>query len=131
MPNHLFDGLFARHIGSNAVFLRLPDGRTQSYGDFLSQAARFANTLVALGLKPGDRMALQLDKSPEMLALVAGAIAAGVVFLPLNSAYTPAEIGYFLADSGAKLLVCDGRFVAPLQPVAEGMGATLSVLNAD
>ena len=131
MTNHLFDGLFARHISRNAVFLRLPDGQEQSYGDFLSQAARFANALVAQGLRPGDRMALQLVKSPDMLALIAGAIAAGVVFLPLNSAYTPMEIAYFLADSGAKLLVCDGRFVASLQPVAEGMGATLSVLNAD
>ena len=131
MANHLFDALFARHTGSDAVFLRLPDGHVQSYGAFVTSAQRFANALCAHGLKPGDRMALQLEKSPEMLALIAGAIAAGIVFLPLNSAYTPTEIAYFVQDSGAKLLVCDGRFAEPLTPVAAASGAVLSVLNAD
>ena len=131
MANHLFDALFARHTGSDAVFLRLPDGHVQSYGAFVTSAQRFANALCAHGLKPGDRRALQFEKCPEMLALIAGAIAAGIVFLPLNSAYTPTEIAYFVQDSGAKLLVCDGRFAEPLTPVAAASGAVLSVLNAD
>jgi malonyl-CoA/methylmalonyl-CoA synthetase len=131
MTNHLFDALFARHATNSAIFLHLPDGQTVTYAEFFTQAARFANAIRASGLNPGDRLALQLDKSPDMLALIAGAIGAGVVFLPLNSAYTPAEVAYFLNDSGAKLLICEGRSAASLKGVAEASNAALSTLNSD
>ncbi len=131
MANHLYDALFGRHEGSPADFLILPDGARVSHSDFSARAARFAGALVQVGLEPGDRVALQLEKSPDMLAVIAGAIRSGVVFLPLNPAYTPAEISYFVNDAGAKLLLCDGRAEATLAPVASQRGARLMVLNAD
>jgi malonyl-CoA/methylmalonyl-CoA synthetase len=52
-------------------------------------SARFANVLVRLGVKPGDRVAVQVEKSFEALMLYLGTVRAGAIFLPLNSAYTP------------------------------------------
>ena len=131
MANHLYDALFGRHEGSGRDFLILQDGSRVSHAAFADRAARFAAALVAAGLEPGDRVALQLEKSPDMLAVIAGAIRSGIVFLPLNTAYTAAEVGYFVADAGAKLLLCDGRAEADLAPVAAGCGAALAVLDAD
>ena len=86
MTNHLFDAAFGRHAGSARDFLILPDGGRISHAAFLAQAARFAHALGAAGRQPGDRVALQLAKTPEMLAVIAAAVQAGVVFLPLNTA---------------------------------------------
>ena len=131
MANHLHDALFGRHEGSGAPFLILPDGSEMGHADFAARAARHAGALVAAGLGPGDRVALQLEKSPDMLAVIAGAIRAGVVFLPLNTAYTPAEVSYFISDAGAGLLLCDGRSEAALAPVAAAAGAAIATVNAD
>ncbi|TDL81239.1 malonyl-CoA synthase [Palleronia sediminis] len=105
MPNPLYDELFARHAGSDAPFA-FRDGGTLGYGAFLDRAARFANALARMGLGPGDRLAVQAPKSLDMLAIYAACIRSGIVFLPLNTGYTPAEIAFFLQDSGARLLIC-------------------------
>ena len=70
-------------------------------------SGRFANALVALGVKPDDRVAVQVEKSPEALLLYLGCIRAGAVFLPLNTAYTTAELDYFIGDAEPSLVVCD------------------------
>jgi malonyl-CoA/methylmalonyl-CoA synthetase len=76
-------------------------------------------------------MAVQVEKSPTALALYGGAVIAGVVFLPLNTAYTPDEVSYFLGDAGAKLAICDGTKADALTPIAAGCGSALMTLNAD
>ena len=129
MANHLFDALLAPHAGKDTRFLILPDGTSISHAAFLALAARYANALRACGLSTGDRVALQLEKSPDMLAVIAGAVQAGMVFLPLNTAYTPAEVGYFVGDSGAQLLLCPSAALALLTPVATATGARLMTLD--
>ncbi|MEL7466260.1 MAG: malonyl-CoA synthase [Pseudomonadota bacterium] len=131
MPNPLYDRLFGAHEGSDRDFLILADGRTVSYDAFLRLAARFANAIVAAGVKPGDRLAVQIAKSPEALAVYAACAAAGVIFLPLNTAYTAAEVSYFVENAEAKLLLCDGGAEDALKPVAAAAGAQLMTLNAD
>jgi len=131
MANHLYDAIFGRHTGSDAAFLLLPDGRRVTHRAFLAEAARYAHALRDAGLAPGDRVALQLEKSPGMLAVIAGAIQAGIVFLPLNTAYTPAEVDYFLGNSKAKLLLADPSRADGLAPVAAGAGAQLMTLDTD
>ncbi|MEO0976838.1 MAG: malonyl-CoA synthase [Pseudomonadota bacterium] len=131
MPNPLFDSLFGIHAGKTTPFLRLLDGRTLTHQDFLETAARTANALMRLGLTVGDRVAAQVQKSPEALALYAACAQAGLVFLPLNTAYTVEELTYFIDNSGASLVVCDSRSEADLKPVAEKLGAKLETLNAD
>ena len=131
MPNPLYDRLFGAHAGQETLFLHLADGRTITHADFLAVAGRFANALTGAGLKPGDRLAVQVEKSPEALALYAACMKAGVIYLPLNTAYTVDELAYFIGDSGASLVVCDGAKREGLAPVAERNGAALMTLDAD
>ena len=131
MTNHLYDALLAPHAGSDRPFLILPDGGALSYSDFLALAARYAHALRAAGLGPGDRVAMQLDKSPHMLAVIAGAIQAGIIFLPLNTAYTAPEVAYFVGNAGAGLLLAGSANAEALAPVAAAAGARLEVLDAD
>ena len=116
--NPLYDRLFGAHAGRDTVFLTLPDGSTLTHGAFLDRAARFANALTGLGLQTGDRVAVQIDKSADALAVYAACGRAGLVFLPLNTAYTPSEVDYFVSNSGAGLLVAAPSKADALRPVA-------------
>ena len=129
--NPLHDRLIAPLAGRADPFLHLPDGSAISGQAFHRQIAQIAGALDALGLQPGDRLATQVEKSPLALALFYGAAMAGVVFLPLNPAYTPQEAGYFLNDSGAALFLADGARITSLAPVAAQAGVTMMALNAD
>ncbi len=118
MANPLFDTLFGKHAGNDAVFLHLPDGRTITYVEFLELAAQYAGLLCELGLKPGDRLAVQIAKSPQALAVYAACAQAGIVFLPLNTAYTGPEVAYFITDATPRVLVCDPARLDELSPLA-------------
>ncbi|WP_299845379.1 malonyl-CoA synthase [uncultured Jannaschia sp.] len=130
MPNHLWAALFARHEGSDTPFLHLPDGTTWTHGAYVARAARLAAVLAGKGVAPGDRVAVQVAKSPDALVLYAACVRAGIVFLPLNTAYTPSELDYFVSDADATLLVCDAETLDALRPVAEGAGADIATLDA-
>lgn len=106
MRNPLHDTLFGTHAGAGTPFLVLPDGARISHAAFLARAAQIAHALVALGVRPGDRVAVQVGKSADALALYAACVSAGAVFLPLNTAYLPEEVAYFTGDSEPALLVC-------------------------
>ncbi|MFN7052195.1 MAG: AMP-binding protein, partial [Gemmobacter sp.] len=99
MPNTLFDALFAPLHGRAEDFLILPDGGTLSGDAFLRLVARQAHALRAAGLGVGDRIAVQIAKSPEALAVYGAAVALGAIFLPLNTAYTADEVEYFLGNA--------------------------------
>jgi acyl-CoA synthetase (AMP-forming)/AMP-acid ligase II len=96
--NHLFQ-LLRDRIGpaNDRVFLETPSGTGLTYAAVLAASARAAAALTELGVEPGDRVAAQVEKTPEALMLYLGVIRAGAIFLPLNTAYTNAELGYFLA----------------------------------
>lgn len=108
MPsNLLFDGLLA-NVEPNDVFARSADGTTEIlYRDVLKMSAQYANLLTSFGVKKGDRVAVQAPKSLEMVMLYLGAVRAGAVFLPLNTAYVESEIDYFLSDAEPALFVSD------------------------
>ena len=131
MTNILHDALFAPHAERDAPVLHLPDGGCVTYAAFLAQAARFGHVLVRAGLSPGDRLAAQVPKCAEALALYAACVQAGVIFLPLNTGYTVEEVRYFLENSGAGMLVCEPGRAEALAPLAQGRGAVLHTLGAD
>ncbi|SMX41048.1 malonate--CoA ligase [Maliponia aquimaris] len=131
MANPLYDTLFRRHLGQQTPFLHLADGQTLTHDGFLRMAARYAHVLTGLGVRAGDRLAVQIDKSPEALAVYAACAQAGVIFLPLNTGYTAAELDYFIGNSGAALVLCSTKTEAALTPIAAAHGATLKTLNAD
>jgi malonyl-CoA/methylmalonyl-CoA synthetase len=131
MANPLYDGLFGVHAGKTTPFLRLLDGQVITHQDFLATSAQIANVMAQIGLKPGDRVAVQVEKCPQALALYAACAQAGLVFLPLNTAYTVDELSYFIENSGASLIVCDGRSEEKLGEMAKSLGAQIETLNAD
>ena len=131
MSNALFDALFAPHEGKSKPFLYLSDGEAITYDAFLRRSAQLANLLRESGLEPGDRVAVQVRKSPEALALYAASVQAGVVFLPLNTAYTPNEIEYFVDNASPRLLVCDESAKDDLGDIAHTAGARLLTLDGD
>jgi malonyl-CoA/methylmalonyl-CoA synthetase len=87
----------------------LSDGSEISYGELEDAAARVAGRLVADGVQPGDRVALQAEKSVEAAMIYLGVLKAGAVFLPLNQAYTPAEVDYFLSDAEPRVFITDAQ----------------------
>ncbi len=84
-----------------------PDGRHVSYGDLEAGASAVAGRLVAEGVQPGDRIALQAEKSIESVMIYLGVLKAGAVYLPLNAAYTPAEVDYFIRDAEPRAFITD------------------------
>lgn len=130
MANHLYDALFASHAQSSDPFLIAPNGTVTTYAGFIDEAARYAHALTILGVKPGDRVTVQVEKSEAALALYAACIAAGAIYLPLNTAYTPNEVGYFVADAEPALVVCDPAGAGTLAGIAETAGARLATLDA-
>jgi malonyl-CoA/methylmalonyl-CoA synthetase len=103
--SYLFNQFLQGVPGSRSLFIRTADGRVLSYGDILALSARLAHALVCWGVKPGDRVAVQVEKSPEAIALYLACLRAGAVFLPLNTAYTRAELEYFVGDAEPALFV--------------------------
>ncbi|MEM9430304.1 MAG: malonyl-CoA synthase [Pseudomonadota bacterium] len=130
MPNPLYDNLFGVRAASQRPFLHLPDGSEVSYQAFVARAARYADALLSAGLSPGDRLAVQIEKSADALALYAGSVRSGVVFLPLNTAYTAEELRYFVEDSGAAMLVGDPAKADALAGIAAACGAQFETLGA-
>lgn len=130
MTNPLYDALFAPHLGKATQFLHVLDGTTLSHDAFLRKAAQIGGVLDAMGLVAGDRLALQVEKSPEALAVYAACVQKGVIFLPLNMAYTPVELDYFIDNSGAKLVVCDPAKEDGISEITARTGAQLVTLSA-
>ncbi len=94
----------------NRPFLSIPGGRRWTFGEIDALAARIAGALHEAGARPGDRVAAQVEKSAENVALHLASLRAGLVYLPLNTAYTPSEIEYFIKDSEPAVFVCDRAF---------------------
>ncbi len=131
MANVLYDSLFAAHRDNSKDFLRQPGQPSRSYSAFIKQAAQIANALSELGLQPGDRVAVQVNKSCEALALYAACIQSGCIFLPLNTAYTAREVSYFVTDAEPSLIVCDESYSDQLSDVAKKANAALLTLSSD
>lgn len=135
MSNHLIDRLLAPRAGSARPFLELTDGAALSYGEFGARVNQVAHLLTDRGLGPGDRVAAQVPKSWQTLALYLGTIKAGGVFLPLNTAYTAREVDYFVRDAEPRILVCDPGGAGELEPLmasrdADTGGGCLLTLDA-
>ncbi|MBF0326163.1 MAG: malonyl-CoA synthase [Alphaproteobacteria bacterium] len=114
-------------------FIEVPDGPTWSYGQLEALSARYAHALVAAGTEPGDRVAVQVDKSPEAIFLYLACLRAGAVLLPLNTAYQSDELAYFLKDAAPRVVVCQPARLPELQRLVgeAGIEATVLTLGAD
>jgi malonyl-CoA/methylmalonyl-CoA synthetase len=111
---NLYDILSARFPADRArPAIELPDGHIHSYGELEAASARLAHGLEAAGARPGDRIMVQVEKTPEAVFLYLACLRAGLVYLPLNSGYRQSEVEYFLADAEPRVVVSD-----PASPLA-------------
>ncbi|WP_038035776.1 AMP-binding protein [Thermopetrobacter sp. TC1] len=136
MSNHLFDALFAQGVDETRPFITVSDGkggdaRTLSFSDIRRMSLRMARALARMGARPGDRICVQVRKSPEALALYLACLAGGYVFQPLNMAYTAEEVRYFVRDAKPRILIVDPERKEALTDLAEETGAKLLTLRGD
>ncbi len=131
MNANLFSRLFDDVRDFDRLAIETPDGGHVSYGDLIERAGRTANYLVSRGVKVGDRVAVQVDKSVPALVLYLATVRAGAVFLPLNTAYTLTEIAYFVGDAEPSLIVCDPSKFDGISALAKGIGAAVDTLDAN
>ena len=82
-------------------------GRVYTRGDIDRLIGQMANFMTALGVKPGDRVSVQVHKSVANLCLYLACLRAGFVFHPLNPAYQESELSYFIGNAKPALIVCD------------------------
>jgi malonyl-CoA/methylmalonyl-CoA synthetase len=114
---------------ADRIFLQAADGTRYTYGQFMALAARQAHALGSLGVRPGDRVAVQVEKSPEALALYLACMRAGAVYLPLNTAYTLSELTYFIEDAEPRLVVCGASSRNELEPIVARVGGRVESLG--
>src|SRR5437773_9962932 len=125
--SRLFDGL----DDPSRLAIEMLDGTRISYGDLIARAGQMANVLVSRGVKVGDRVAAQTEKSVPALVLYLATVRAGAVYLPLNTAYTLIELEYFIGDAEPSLVVCDPSRADGIGALAAKVGAKVETLGAD
>lgn len=101
-----------------AQTLETAQARRYTYAEVDRASARFANLIASLGIKAGERLAVQVENSPEALFLYLACLRAGVVFVPLNTACKRVELAQFLNDVRPSLVVCDPASEDLLQELA-------------
>src|SRR5882757_2605003 len=131
MNANLFSRLFDTLDDPARLAIETADGQRISYGELISRAGQMANVLVSRGVKPGDRVAAQTEKSVPSLVLYLAAVRAGAVYLPLNTAYTLNELEYFIGDAEPSLVVCDPSKRDGIGAIAAKVKARVETLGAD
>ncbi len=123
MNSNLY-ALFAARFPQDrsAPFLETDKGECFCYADLEGETARLASYLTGLGITRGERVAVQVEKSPQALFLYLACVRAGLVYLPLNSAYQEGEVSYFLENAEPKVVVAQPKSLRWLRPVADRLG---------
>src|SRR5256714_10004816 len=129
MTANLFARLFDSLDDPARLAIETLEGKRISYGDLIARAGQTANVLVSRGVKPGDRVAAQTEKSVSGLVLYLAAVRAGAVYLPLNTAYTLNELEYFITDAEPSLVVCHPSRAAGIGIIAAKVGAKVETLD--
>src|SRR6201997_5119607 len=124
--SRLFDGL----DDPKRLAIETLEGKHISYGDLIARAGQMANVLVARGVKVGDRVAAQTEKSISGLGLYLATVRAGAIYLPLNTAYTLNELDYFITDAEPRLVVCDPSKADGIKTIAAKVGAKVETLDS-
>ena len=97
---------YAVEHGGDKPFLTMPGRKPLMFSELRLAVWRMHTRLMLLGVLPGDRVIVQADKSIEAVVLYLACLHAGAVFVPLNTAYTPRELEYFIKDATPRLVVC-------------------------
>jgi len=112
------------------VAIEFADGATFTYGALDAEVARYANGLRDAGLQPGDRVAVQVQKSVASLFVYLACLRAGLVYLPLNTAYRSTELDYFLRDAEPGLILVEPEHQAAMNELSSAtIGANVMTLD--
>jgi malonyl-CoA/methylmalonyl-CoA synthetase len=128
--NPLADALITPLASQNNTVLIRHDHKEISGIDLYLLTSQIANVLKDSGVEPGHRVAMQTEKTVEALALYLGCLRAGALFLPLNTAYTPAEMKYFIDNAEPTVVVCDPKSEAALSEFTKPRGLKLLTLDS-
>ena len=128
--NYLYDSVFGHTVDSKKLFLINQNGE-MSYYNFHQLVNQLANTLKVLGLKTGDRVAVQAEKSNVQIALYVATIKSGGVYLPLNIDYTAKELEYFIRDSEVSIVVIDSKSENLIKKTIKNESFKILTLNAN
>ena len=107
--NFINDKIFSKFELKDKNFIKSQNGNI-TFHDFFLLANRISNLFSCLGLKAGDRILVQVEKSPFALAVYAASIRSGYVYIPLNINYTVHEIDYFIENSKPSLFILDPKY---------------------
>ncbi len=107
---------------ADKVLLLTDTDQAYSYADIERESARLARFLTDLGIEPGDRISVQVPKSPQAMCLYLACLRGGFVFHPLNTGYRVGELQYFLENAEPALVVCDGSGVETMQALVDATG---------
>ena len=120
MNNNIYS-IFEQHFPASreAIFIETPNGDSYSYAILEQQVSKIANLLSKQGLNKGDRIAVQVEKSPQVLFLYLACLRAGFIYLPLNTAYTESELSYFIENAEPAVVVCDPESLALFTRIGE------------
>ncbi len=127
---NLFSRLFDNLDDPARLAIETADGQRISYGELVERSGRVANFLTGQGVRIGDRVAVQVEKSVQNLILYLAVVRAGAVYLPLNTAYTLNELEYFITDAEPSLVVCDPSKADGIRAIADKVGAKVATLDA-
>lgn len=128
---NLYDSFFSRGAPEDhRPAITTLSGERYSYADLDRRCGQMANLLAGIGVRRGDRVAAQIEKSVDAIILYLATIRVGAVFLPLNTAYTRHEVGYFVSDATPAVLVCAPARVADFAEMAAHNGARLLTMGA-
>lgn len=121
MMNSNIYSIFEQHFPASreAIFIETPNGDSYSYAILEQQVSKIANLLSKQGLNKGDRIAVQVEKSPQVLFLYLACLRAGFIYLPLNTAYTESELSYFIENAEPAVVVCDPESLALFTRIGE------------
>jgi len=112
-------------------FLHVPHGPSLKYRDTDEASGRFHSTLASLGVTKGDRVVVQVGKSIESVLLYLACLRIGAIYIPLNTAYTPAEVSYFIDDAEPRVFICDPLAHTSLGSVLHEKVAHILTLSAN
>ncbi|MHA1189849.1 MAG: AMP-binding protein [Alphaproteobacteria bacterium] len=137
MNANLYDQLASTPADPAKVFVSEADGQALTFGGLEQRTAQLANALVGarstggLGARPGERVAMQVAKSPQALALYLAAMRAGLVLVPLNTGYRAGELEYFFGDAEPVIIVCDPAAKTEIASLSNAAGAQIVTLDED
>ena len=128
----IMDQLGLHNVDPRRRFIEIVGGRRLTYTDLFAETAQLANALTSYGVKRGDRVAVQVEKSVEAVLLYLACTRACAVFLPLNTAYTLTELEYFIGDAEPALVVTTPERAEAVASLAAAIGnARVATLGDD